>query len=529
MHSISEIIYTAMWEHPLRIMLYFIAAVSLIATIIAAKFTGLPPNKTPSKTPADVSYNTRRAFTILACIGVGVYVSLIPAWEDFTYWDSDLFFPTMTSGYQWYPPPIWPAAGRLFPLAHQEFSLLSKLSPTAFFFHAFAAIEMIALVCLTGAIIGGRWLLPIILCLVTTPAIAQAYFALIYPERNMIILIAILLLGATAWKDRNSRFGFSIACTSGATLLLYKETAFLLTGSMASVLFVYWLLGSRTDTSKSLLMLAYGLLMSCAVWIIVYCLAILPEIQNAYGSTSSISRTTALLAVLKEPWAFALLLYCATRAKTAINSVFTDAPLWDGLALAALTYTLAMVTLRFNIPYYYAPPAFISWVLLAKVLKSWKEQRYALTALGILFSIQITETVDLVKHKKELVNSKASAARFIAEDSRSHGSARIHFLTTDAYEAGLFSGFLGAKYGTKVTTIIEDQRKPIHSKRCTPSPYMPLCTFDSPIETGDYIVSFGSPLPNPQFPLVYTSEPIGFWNNQYRSYVYVAKFPPHPG
>jgi hypothetical protein len=517
LHNISEIIYSTLWTYPHKIIGGFIAGLTLLSIPFAIRH-GIrhpAPDITRTWPVLELHHLPLAAF----CVAFGIYLALIPAWEELTYWDSNIFFSTLKDGHQFYPPAIWPGAGRLFPLAHQEFGYLSAISPTIFFYHAFAAAELIALLLLVCTFVNGNLRIGIFCAILTTPAIVQSYFGLIFPERNMVLLLAAIIAGALAWRNRGSLTGFVVASLSGVALLFFKETAFLLTGSIGIVaLCAYWL-GFRSPSNRNMLILSAVLLISCACWLALYLVAIFPEIQNAYHSTYPVTRWNSFISVANQPWFFALCISLVARGWMLWKKMASVDPLWDGAALAALIYFVAIVALKFDIPYYFAPSAFLAWALVSQLLALWTSRKATAIFILVLISFQLHQTEELIKRKKELVASKADAARFIEESNPINRIIRIHFEKEDPYEAGLFSGFLNAKYGTSVVTILPETPGEKGTRACTPDISMP-CSFGLSVDPGDFIMSFGAPISNPTKPLVFVSEPVGFWQNTYRTYIY---------
>src|SRR5439155_11996467 len=76
-------------------------------------------------------------------LGLGLYFWLMPAWEDFTFYDAHIFFQSLAGGPQYAPLQIFPSLGLLRPLSHQEFYPLSFFSNSAQAYQAFAILEIL--------------------------------------------------------------------------------------------------------------------------------------------------------------------------------------------------------------------------------------------------------------------------------------------------------------------------------------------------------------------------------------------------
>jgi hypothetical protein len=451
---------------------------------------------------------------------LGIYAAVIPARESMTWWDANQLFSSFT-GHQFYPSPVWPGAGRLFPLAHQEFEFLGRLSPTLFFYHMFAAAELLALVGIIGWMLRSRPEIAALICfaVITTPAVAQASFELIYPERNMMPLLCIALIGAERWRDGGCYAWLVAAAAAGGALLLYKETAFLLLICVCATAVAGWRSGALQGGQRRLLALVLAWGLGIAVWLITYAVAIFPEITRAYGSASLVTRQAAVEALAAQPWAWLLLCLLAVRGVELLRAPSRFDTVWDGAMLAAPLYAVAVVALRFTAPYYMAPAALLTWLLLGRFLAARPSWSWLLLIGGGVALLQLPVTIDQIRGQKEMVGAKGQAVRYFADAaSVLPEPLRIHFMDSTRYEAGLFAGLLQAQYGVTAQAGIGFTGSTAFSS-CT-TDIQVQCADNMPERPGDFIVSFGQRLDAAGLAGVFVSNPVGFWPNHYQVYIY---------
>ncbi len=139
-----------------------------------------------------------KAITALAFLAVFVslYIAMILAGVDFSYYDDDDFIFSTLRGHS-FPPPIWHVNGRFFPFGLLEFNLIRHFvsSPLGYYIVPVAQILIVVYILLildTEISIASRVGIAI-LCLLT-PSILLSFSGLIFEERNVIVLLAGLIL-----------------------------------------------------------------------------------------------------------------------------------------------------------------------------------------------------------------------------------------------------------------------------------------------------------------------------------------------
>jgi hypothetical protein len=506
----------ALWEHPLRLIFLYVSILTLTSLGFCYRYREAR-RKYRDDNVTSVQLNAQHVIIfVLFC----VYLALIPAWQDFTLFDAHHLFKTIDGTKDWPHPPIWPAQGRLFPLSDQEFRYLAQISPTIFFYHFAFAIEVIAVAMITSRMVDNRYVGIAIAGAISTPAFAQAYFGLVFPERNLVFLLALFALGFDRWSQRGCLWCLAAAMVSGITLLFYKELGIILTGVVALLFLIKNKLITPVQRDARNTSAAIFLLISVAGWIAIYLLAIYPQIEAVYQTLRVVTRFDALANLIVQPWVYILIGMAFRRSKTVSEKWHLLDPLWDGFLIGAMIYTAALVVMRFDLNYYYAPPAFLAWLLFGRLLPKLSLNTKGMWVVYFFIAIQSYQAVCVIKPYKELVAAKSDAARFIGYLKSSTKNVTVHYPQASDYEAGLFSGFLNSKYSLNVKTIVRTEGNQAGSAKCINSINMPICHHGESLESGALSVSFGWPANMPDSSLIHISEPIGFWSNDYRVYVY---------
>ena len=161
---------------------------------------------------------------------LGFYIFMILVWEDFAYYDNDLFIVYSLKGYN-FPPPIWQDNGRFFPFGLQEFNLVSHLTTTPFGYHVVPIVELLIFCCFLLILdselrMSSRVMLATLALL--TPSILLSFTGLIFPERNVLVLIGCMALAIRQFEQTKASHWATAAVLSTQIMLYLKETSFLL-------------------------------------------------------------------------------------------------------------------------------------------------------------------------------------------------------------------------------------------------------------------------------------------------------------
>lgn len=507
-----------LWEYPHSICLAFIGAMSVLAF-----FLGFPiRRKVPCFPSSQPLLLTSRTIWVYWMFGLflGVFAAIIPAGEAMTWYDSNIFFSTL-SGKQFYPSPIWPGSGRFFPLAHQEFQFLSHINATFQFYHIFSSFELIIIcgILLLWARSIPVWGVITIIGIVTTPAIIMAFSEIIYPERNMLVLLLLIILSSKIWYDRGFLFGLIAATASAAALILYKETSIIILGVGSAITFLKIFYENRKDYRQRLLIWSSLQALICITWLVVYFGLIMPSVTARYAAAENITYISAITSFIAQPWSWLLLVLCIIRLQSFFKNGKEIDAVWDSVLLSSILYSAAIIVLRFVIPYYTAPAAFMTWLYALNCIRK-NKAIFINYFTVILVLVQFPITVHQIENQKEIVDAKAQATAYLAAmGSIQYQPMRLHFPQSNRYEAGLMSGLLLKEYDVSSIAGIAFSDIDSDFSDCTSDIHVP-CADHMILGKDDFIVGLGAQIKNPGLKLIFTSQPIGFWKNRYFVFIY---------
>ncbi len=472
-----------MYEHAYRFMLLF----SIIIFILSIATWGLLRKGHSSEVEANIpSKKINLTYFIAFAIILALYVTLIPMWEDFTYQDNDIFFRTLFNGAQWYRAPVWLGAGRLFPLAHQEWALIAKVSASNFAYHFFAVIEVIFFCFLMVKLFGGKISLFVSLLLLASPPFVQSFYGLIYPERNMIILLSLIILAIRSHSRTGTLSSLILLSAATCAFLFYKETSFLIIYGLAASSLLYYFI----TREKQVVTITVTLFVSASLWLATYVFFIMPEIQDAYGKGLA-NVTHVLICMSMSPVTYMSIVSMGIFAfNLKMKSIFSLMP------VIAIGYSFTMYMLSFDMPYYHAPS------LLMAVISLFLATREIVWVAVIILSFSTLATannsIEIIKTRKEMVSAKADAAKYIATISKTNGmnNISISFINSDPYENMLFYGYIENKYKIKVSPLLNEK-----------------CSTDV-----NFVVSFSNQVSEKDL-YTYKTSDIPMWKNKYSVYV----------
>jgi hypothetical protein len=499
--------------------------------------------------------SARNSIFLALGICLGLYFWLLLAWEDFSFYDAHIFYQSMAGGPQNAPLQLFPTLGRYYPLTHQEFRLLSLFGTSAQDYQVFAAVEIL----LGGFLLTRVYRLhpaitaAICVAILLTPPIAAAIFHLVNSERNILLLLCLFLWAALRYQQSHRTSYVVAAGVACFVMLQYKETAvpWMLAWACYVAVAARFMALPATDDRRSLAMLAGAVIVGCLVWLAVYALAILPQVQQSYLVGRQHNLFDILRMIVGQVWYWVLVGSILCRLMLARRGVHAS-PIWDGLALAAAVSTAAYVKLGLYHDYYFAPAAMMAWLYAGRVAelaysRAAGDRRPALLSMvgiiALLAALQIPLAFwDVYAPWKENVASKADAARFIdavhasrpVEQWRS--PLRIVFPTNTNYEVAFFIGYLQAKYrilDLEVGLGRDNLQGGLGADRLGTSTaqcvlWIPaICVYGLPARPGDLLAYFGEEGKNldalkAKYRLVHVSPDIGFWHNDLRAYIFMA-------
>jgi len=482
---------------------------------------------------------------ILLGAGIAALGALSVAWEDFTFWDNQIFFSGLRGERQYFAPMILLESGRFFPLAHQEFAWLGAIDTSGVLYHLVAVVQLLVVCACSIALT--RPTAPVaallVVGLVTAQPVLVTYMGLTFPERNTLFLLSIFLVFLIYYFRTGRPLALFVSMLAITPTLLYKETAFIFPGVIGTTLVGAYLLprlfAEPSISRRSLLVAGVPLVGVAVAFVAYYVAVILPATEVSYAATHAAS-SNMLQTIAREPWSWVLAGALAVRIwLLGWRSVKLD-PVWDGLFAATILYGAAFFVLGLLRPNLISPVAFGAWLYaihlatgeMAVRMPRWA--RFAVLALLIAcVVVQLGPAWRTFKGRKELVHSKASAARFVADYAalRGYGTNEnplfLHPLPAEAFAAGLFGGFVAAKYDLNVIVALDGEPgDPIES--CIEGEATPVCDPHHPLQSGELVIALGPRFARgledrSELEHLFRSEDIGFWKNWQYVDVYVAR------
>jgi hypothetical protein len=391
------------------------------------------------------------------------YIAMNLVWEDFTDHDNSIFTLYTLQGHD-YPPPIWRAEGRFFPLSFQEFNLVRHFTHTPIGFHILPVVQLLiffgVIVYLDVELnIAERAILAIVVLL--TPSILISFTGLIYPERNVLFFLTCLILLVKRFEQRQTITIAVAAVVCGQMLLYYKETAFILLLGFATGRLTFrcrnepgpgwdrnrlWDKESRLDLFLAALAMLFVILYAAAMGL--YYLEggnIVP-----YGHAGA-PRAAILVAYAKlDLLAWLFVVVAASRIYLILHYKAAPSLLWDGLAVGGVAYFFAYLFLGIFTPYYLAPVDLIAVLYVGRfAILSWPSMR----AWSKTFVLVVTSTVLLqdvlysgleIFGRKNVIHAKAEIASVVVKRYLSGvgGALRLYFPFAGPYVITQFASYL---------------------------------------------------------------------------------------
>jgi hypothetical protein len=447
-HDLAFVLRTSFW--PVWCILTTAAAFCTAWLFRQAGGRGGRERRTPDSARFNRSRRTTLVLTGLAVLLAG-YTAMLLVWEDFTWYD-DSIFTTLTLRGTDFPVPFWPESGRFYPLGLQEFNVIRHFAKTVAGYHAFPVLELLVLAFLLLLLddelsLGARVALAILA--LVTPPVVTSFMGLVYPERNLLLLLACLALFVKRFEQTRA-WPWAVAAVVSAQFMLYlKEPVFLLLLTFSATRIILRIRDSKdTDPERRLdLCLAAVSVM----FLIYYAIAVLPYSSALYLVSNRVSLGNTLRFYINgDPlvWVFAAVV--VTRLYRILRRKAVPEPLWDGLACGVFVYFLAYLEMRLTSYYYLAPVDLIAVLYLGRlVLLSWGEMRLgfrvaAATVLALLAYQNLDLSSYLTLKRKYLIQQKAATASKISARFKQHPeqARRLYFPFTTAYMLAEFAAYL---------------------------------------------------------------------------------------
>jgi hypothetical protein len=421
-------------QHILRLWFFSLVAIVTAAWLLRAyrvpvdaisKTVGGAPLKRCRKTFHTLDYASTALLVVVVCF----YVFLIYYKEDFSCFDCDQLIDFPLAGHRY--PPLSQNSGRFWPLGFQEFNLLRYVTRTPAGFQSVAALQLVVLVGVLFAVLkecGISWRVLIIIAVITTPGFVRSITGLIYPERNALFLLAILIMCLQRAHASRSPIYFLGCFVVTHFLLYYKEPLVVLVLVYAASQIV---LDSKFDWNavqnswkqqlqKNIVPL--GMIVVAGIYCLVFLVFMFPFpfVQSSY--IQHFGGKGTLLKLLSTNLVVALLLIvCLVRVARFAFAKRQLEPLWDSLALGAVSYFFAILATGIYADYYLAPADLIAWLFLGRLaalrLSPTFKWRTATVGLAYVWLVvpSVADSTLLLLHRKQYILGASDLASFLNE------------------------------------------------------------------------------------------------------------------
>lgn len=233
--------------------------------------------------------------TILFSIFFLIYIFLIFYKEDFAYYDDTQFTRFSLKGIA-YGFPIWREQGRFWPLGLQEYNLLSLIGKSQLIYRGFSIIQLL-IICFslyfTLYKFSPIWRYTTIFFIMVCPPFLMSFLGQIYPERNVVFYLILLILIYTCYTksySKHKKILIYSAFIIAQIAIYYKEPVFVLIATIAFArLFITFLLKRDLHIKKllkELININYidiGMIILALIYWLLYNTQIVPYIVNAYS------------------------------------------------------------------------------------------------------------------------------------------------------------------------------------------------------------------------------------------------------
>jgi hypothetical protein len=311
------------------------------------------------------------------CLFVCLYIAQMVYGEDFGYYDNDQLTDFSAVGNA-FRPPIWPVEGRFFPLGHQEFNFLQHFTRTAAGYQCIVAVQLVVLLAVAFVALREckpRYRVLTLVAIMTAPSFLVPFCGLIYPDRNVLFWLGILVFCLAGYEKHRARTYFLGCLAATQFVLYYKETVvvFLAAYCLGRLLLETYL--SRRAGNPSWRQIAKENSLTLAMMGItgIYCVLFVVGMSGysgfSYVSGLRLDLKTTVLAYVETDWLLPVFvltlvwrLYRSLRRREQLD------PVWEPLAWGALAYVLSLVALRLFRDYYLALFDLVAFLYLAHVL-----------------------------------------------------------------------------------------------------------------------------------------------------------------
>lgn len=385
-------------------------------------------------------------------VSLATAFGLLLLWrEDFAGHD-DSFFTTMTLIGRNIPSPVWRADGRFWPLGYQEFNLIGKVTSSVVGYHVWPIVQLVLVVSLSWFVLRDlpRWVrIGTVTSILLTPSIALTFAGLVYPERNVVFFVALVLAATVAWDRAPSRRLLVVGLVATQFLLYYKELAFVWVSlfAMGRVLLRRRFSPGPDSTLSTL---ERGWLALAAAFVGLFVAMQLGDANLRYATRMAEPFPLVLWSyATSDPLVFLLIGVVAVRATLLARRRGQPDVLWDAAAIAAVAYALAVFALRIRREYLLAPVDFLALLYSARLGSAWLRgaawQRVFVvgSAAVIVATFGTLTTVGQTYRKARIISRSLLADVLLREvGGADRDTVDVHFPYTSSYELMELAAYL---------------------------------------------------------------------------------------
>ena len=257
------------------------------------------------------------------------------------------------------------------------------------------------------------------------PSFVISFTGLIYPERNVLFWLAILVLCLAGYSKTRAPVYFVGCLVATHFALYYKETVVVLIAAYAVTrVLVDICIGRGADRSWKEVArrnaLPLGMLIVSAIYAVLFLVAMLPERNLSYLEEHREALSSVFLAYAHIDWLpLILLVVLIIRFQQIVLSDSQLDPMWDSLAVGALAYFAAIISLRLISSYYMAPVDLIALLCLARLSLIWLQEpvKGRVYVVAILFICVLLQEVAYssfrMVERKTIITTKSEFADFL--------------------------------------------------------------------------------------------------------------------
>ena len=462
-------LFKVLWAHnTARFFVIWITITAAAAICVAAAVRRVAGPKTLVPTERTISLvlrwrqvGTPRAVALLTFLTIFLasYLAIILVWEDFAYYDNELFTQITLKGHN-YPLQIYQATGRFLPLSQQEFSLMRHFTDSIIGYYLFPIVQLLlffSIIVILDAELSITARVALAILALLTPSILTSFGGLLFDERNVLFSLVFLMLFVKRFEQTRS-VAWAVAATVSAQVMLYcKETSFLLLIGFAVGRLILrcrnrhhagWDYDRLWD-KESRLDLCFA---SLAVLFLIYYFAEIgiPGNMNYAATTRQLRAEVALEYITVDLLAWLFVAVVLGRTYLILRRRVAPLLSWDGLAFGGVTCFLAYLYLSMFSTYYLAPVDLIAVLYVGRfAVLSWKEMRsWGKVGASLLVSIVVLQDVlgsaFSVFQQKNVIHGKAEIGSVVEMRYRTNAGnhLRLFFPFADSYMIMEFAAYL---------------------------------------------------------------------------------------